>query len=375
MRIIYGVSGEGSGHSSRAKEMLAHLTAAGHEPLVVSYHRGYETLHKRFPCRRIEGLRIVSVDNKVSVPRTLWYNLRRLPRYLRSMDSLQRVFDDFRPDLVITDFEPMCARLAHRRGLPLISLDNQHRMRFMDYESPAHLRWSRWMTETVIRLVVPHPDVVLATTFMQGPVRNDHTFLFPPILRSELSALQPAEGDYHLVYLTSAYDSLLAALREMRTERFLVYGYNRNEVCGNLRFCEFSTQGFLRDLAGCRSVMATAGYTLMSEAMFLQKPYLAFPMHGQFEQQLNAFCLETLGYGMNAGRADEDTLRRFLCLLPRYREALGHYADGYSNNPDAPRNEQICARLDALLADNAALLRKFQQSSRSGPEARASHIR
>lgn len=359
MRIIYGVSGEGSGHSSRAKEMVTHLLEAGHEVQLVSYNRGYETLHKLFPCHRIDGLRILSVDNKVTVPRTLAYNLRMLPAYRRSIQSLRKLFDEFQPDLVMTDFEPMCARFANWRKLPLISLDNQHRMRFMDYESPAHLHWDRRITETVIRMVVPRPDVVLATTFMQGPVSNDYTFLFPPILRSELASLNPSDGDYHLVYVTSAYDSLIYTLRQMSSERFIVYGYNREEETGNLRFCKFSTLGFLRDVAGSRSVIATAGYTLMSEAMFLQKPYLAFPMHGQFEQQLNAFCLDKLGYGRNAADADIDTLQGFFSQLPRFREALAHYADGYSNNPEAPRNGQICAKLDELLADDAALLRQY----------------
>jgi uncharacterized protein (TIGR00661 family) len=362
MRIIYGVSGEGSGHSSRAKEMAVHLVAAGHELLFVSYNRGFDSLHQWFPCQRIDGLRILSVDNKVSIPRTLIYNLRMLPAYYRSIKTLRRVFDEFKPDLVITDFEPMCARLANSRALPLISLDNQHRMRFMDYESPAHLKFDRWVTEMVIRGVVPNPDVALATTFLQGPVKNEHTFLFPPILRSEVGLLRPTAGNSHLVYVTSEYDSLIDTLRLMPQERFIVYGYNRNEIDGNLEFKEFSTAGFLEDVAASRSIIATAGFTLMSEAMYLQKPYLAFPMQGQFEQQLNAYCLQQLGYGMNANRADLATLQAFFERLPQFIEALSRYPDGYSNNPEAARNLQICAKLDELLADDAALLRRFQKA-------------
>tara|TARA_R110001592_G_scaffold19190_2_gene78861 strand:+ start:98 stop:1198 length:1101 start_codon:yes stop_codon:yes gene_type:complete len=362
MRIIYGVSGEGSGHSSRAKEMATHLLGAGHEILFVSYDRGYAVLHTQFPCRRIDGLRIISVDNKVSMLRTLVYNLRMLPAYYRSLQALRRVFNEFEPDIVISDFEPMCARLATARGLPLISLDNQHRMRFMDYDSPARLRRDRWVTEQVIRAMVPKPNVALATTFLQGPVKNSHTFLFPPILRSEVGRLRPSSQGYHLVYVTSEYDTLIDTLREFPEQRFVVYGYNRNESRDNLQFKEFSTAGFLDDLAGCESVIATAGFTLMSEAMFLQKPYLAFPMGGQFEQQLNAHCLEQLGFGLYGKRADRGTVQHFFEELPQYREALSHYPDGYTNNPDAPRNLQICNKLDDLLTNDGALLRHFQEA-------------
>ena len=365
MRIIYGVSGEGSGHSSRAKEMATHLLEAGHQVLFVSYNRGYAVLHKLFPCQRIDGLRILSVDNRVSILRSLVYNIRMLPAYYRSLQTLRRTFDEFKPDVVISDFEPMCARLATARQLPLISLDNQHRMRFMDYDSPKHLQRDRWVTEQVIRAIVPMPDVALATTFLQGPLKNSRTFLFPPILRSEVGRLEPSSQGYHLVYVTSEYDTLIDTLRQLPEQRFIVYGYNRNETCANLQFKEFSSAGFLDDVAACESIIATAGFTLMSEAMYLQKPYLAFPMRGQFEQQLNAHCLEQLDFGLNGKRADLATLQDFFEKLPRYREALRHYPDGYSNNPDAPRNLQICAKLDELLAEDAQLLRNYQQARQS----------
>jgi uncharacterized protein (TIGR00661 family) len=40
--------------------------------------------------------------------------------------------------------------------------------------------------------------------------------------------------------------------------------------------------------------MATAGFTLISEALHLKKPYLALPMIGQFEQAINAVFLEEM---------------------------------------------------------------------------------
>lgn len=361
MRIIYGVSGEGSGHSSRAKAMASHLQEQGHEIRIVSYDRGYRTLHTYFGSLEVSGLHIISVDNKVSMPRTIWDNLRRLPEFRRSVGKLKQLFDEFRPDLVITDFEPLTAYAAKSRKLPLISLDNQHRMRYMHYDSPPRLRFDRWVTEMVIRMMVPVPDVALASTFFQGKVKNDRTFLFPPILRSEMGELTPVSGDHHLVYVTCGYDTLVSVLRQFPDERFVIYGYNREQLDGNLHYREFSTRGFLEDLASSRSVIATAGFTLISEAMYLQKPYLAFPMHGQFEQQLNGLCLEELGYGMNAGAADYATLSEFLSSVPRFAEALQHYADGFSNNPQACQNLAIRERLDMLLANEGAVLREFHQ--------------
>ncbi len=358
MRIVYGVSGEGSGHSSRAKEMATHLVSRGHEVHIVSYDRGYRALQELLPATQISGLHIVSSDNKVSVMGTVVYNLRQLPAGISSIRRVRGLFRDFKPECIITDFEPVTAWMGWQRGIPLISLDNQHRMRYMHYEAPPGMRFDQRTTEILIRMMVPKPDVALATTFFQGPVKNDKSFLFPPILRSEFRSLRPHDGGYHLVYVTSNYDTLLETLRQFSGERFVVYGYNRLQVEDNLHFRSFSTMGFLEDLAGARSVIATAGFTLISEAMYLQKPYLAFPMQGQFEQQLNGLCLEQLGYGINAAKADTRTLSTFFSRVPEFVEALQHYSAGYSNDPDAASNAAICAKLDELLADNATLLRE-----------------
>jgi UDP:flavonoid glycosyltransferase YjiC (YdhE family) len=39
---------------------------------------------------------------------------------------------------------------------------------------------------------------------------------------------------------------------------------------------------YLEELKACKAIIATAGFTLMSEALYLKKPYLALPLKGQF---------------------------------------------------------------------------------------------
>ena len=122
-RIVYGISGEGSGHSSRAREMMTHLLAAGHAVRAVSYDRGYRNLRDDFDVFETEGLSIRSVDNKVSVLETFTDNLARVPDGIaRVREVRRRLFKEFEPDCVITDFEPTTAYLARHYDLPLISL-------------------------------------------------------------------------------------------------------------------------------------------------------------------------------------------------------------------------------------------------------------
>lgn len=353
-RIVYGVSGEGSGHSSRAREMAAHLVEHGHDVWLASYDRGYRNLKDDFNVLEIEGLCIASVDNKVRVVKTFTENVKRLSEGHRRLQKLRsKLFKGFRPDCVITDFEPMTAYLANHYDLPLVTIDNQHRMRYMKYDCPKGKKLDRRVTKTIIRAMVPRPDVSLVTTFFHGKVRNKRTFLFPPILRREVLQLEPQAGDHILVYVTSGFESLLDELKSFERERFLVYGYDRSDRQGVLAYRPFSKDGFLQDLAAAKAVIATAGFTLISEALRLRKPYLALPMRGQFEQELNAFQLQELGYGKSAAEPTSEVIGDFLYRLPDFQQRLLEYTPG--------DNSDIKKKLDDLLADDCAVARQFHE--------------
>lgn len=344
--IVYGVAGEGAGHSSRAREMITHLQGQGHRVKVVSYDRGYKNLKEDFDVFETEGLNISSVDNKVSVTKTFVDNIRRLGDGMSKLRQLRHeVFKALSPQVVITDFEPMTAYLANHYDIPLITIDNQHRMRYMEYPCPKRLRKDARVTETVIRTMVPKPDVSLVTTFYFGEVKNERTFLFPPILREEITDRTPSEGDHIVVYLTQGFDRVLDLLPSFSRERFFVYGHDTDKEVGNVRYRKFSAEGFVDDLASCKSVIATAGFTLMTEALHFGKPYLAFPMQGQFEQELNALLIDEMGLGRRARKARGSIIGNFLYRLPEYRDKLADY----------PRqdNSAIKAKLDTLIAEMA----------------------
>jgi uncharacterized protein (TIGR00661 family) len=356
-KIVYGVSGEGSGHSSRAREMITYLEQLGHTLKVVSYDRGFNNLRNDFDVFETEGLHIASSDNRVSKVKTFTDNLKRLPRGHKKLQALRKeIFKTFQPDCVITDFEPMTAYLAHHYDLPLVSIDNQHRIRYMTYPCPAHLQKERRMTASIIRAMVPRPDVSLVTTFYYGEAKNDRTFFFPPILRQAILTRQSSNDGHVLVYLTSGFESFLKLLKSFSRERFRVYGTDREGQEGHMVYKPYSKEGFLQDLAGCKAVMATAGFTLMTEAFYLRKPYLALPMRGQFEQELNAYQLARLKYGINLRRIRSEAIGNFLYRLPDYQRNLNTYR--------AEDNSALKAMLGELFEDDCLRAREFHDRRR-----------
>lgn len=352
-KIVYGVSGEGSGHTSRAMAILPYLIEQGHDVRVVGYDRSYRDLKDRFDVFETEGLTIGQADNEVSIIKTITENLARVPKgHAKSRTLKKELFKGFRPDVAITDFEPMTAYLANYFEVPLITLDNQHRMRYMDLDVPDRLLPGMALTKTIIRGMIPRPDVSLVTTFHFGPVTNDRTFLFGPLIRPPVLAAAPTEGDHIVVYFTKGAGSFIDRLKDYGQERFYVYGQNQEGTEGNIIFRPFSREGFVEDLGSCMAVMASAGFTLITEALHLKKPYLALPTKGQFEQELNAVMLHAMGCGKGALRVTGETIGDFLHRLPEYRKKLEQYqpSDG----------SEIKAKLDELLADGCAMAREYQ---------------
>ncbi len=178
----------------------------------------------------------------------------------------------------------MAAYLANELDVPLITIDNQHRMRYMDFSCPLEWKAEAILIENLIRAMIPRPCVSLVTTFYFGAKRNNRTYLFPPILRQSVIEAKPSAGDYILVYATQEYDTLIEYLKTYKRENFIVYGFNTDKVEERLTFKSFSREGFLDDLAGCKAVIATAGFTLMTESFYLGKPFLALPMKGSLNR-------------------------------------------------------------------------------------------
>jgi uncharacterized protein (TIGR00661 family) len=357
-RVLYGFSGEGSGHSSRTREMMGHLRERGHRVLGASYGRGYANLKDDFELVEIEGLSLASVENRISARRTLRENLAKLAVGVAGYKRLSAAWESFAPDVVISDFEPLTAHLAPRMGLPLVTIDNQHRMRYLRFPCPAGLRRDALVTRAVIRALVPRPDVSLVTTFWFGPTKTARAFLFPPILRREILELTPRDEGHVLVYFTHPYDSFLEELLACPQERFLVYGSGR---VGREQNCEHrapSRTGFLEALASAKAVIGTAGFTLITEALHLAKPYLALPLAGQFEQELNALLLADAGYGKNGRAGGAERVGDFLYRLPEYRQRLASYA--------RTDNRAIEAKLDELVAGDGSGARAFQALRKAG---------
>src|SRR5579863_7672703 len=318
--ILYGVNGEGAGHSTRAKEVISHLQRRGHAVHVVSFDRGLANLRKDFEVTEIFGWGIAYANNQVRYRRTVAKNLLTVRRAMASVSRLKKLIEEREIELVVTDFEPLSCHAARRKHLPVISIDNQHCLTNTDISYPRRHKRDAAAAKMVTRWMVPRANAYLVTSFLAAKVTRWNTFLFPPILRECILQAKPWEAGHVLVYVTSPAPALAKLLASVRCP-FVAYGFGREGQEGNVVYKKPSLDGFLADLIAAKAIIANAGFSLVTEALHLGKPYLAIPVEHQFEQVCNAYWLEKGGYGAYwEDGLNKERVESFLFNLPHFRE-------------------------------------------------------
>lgn len=344
--ILYGVCGEGSGHSSRTKVIAGHLVKKGHNVIILTRDRAYKYLSRYFKCRKIEGYNFVFKDNKADYLETVGNAILKMPNLLKSFRAITALISKLKPKIIFTDFEPLTALAANLYGIPLISIDNQHRLTNMKLKVPRRIKGEKILSEIVVKAMVPNASAFLVTTFFKGKALDNKTFLFPPILRKEVLELKPKKRDYILVYQTTSTNKrMLGELKQVK-ERFIVYGFDKKKIEENLEFKKFSERGFLRDLENCKAVITNGGFTLITESLYLGKPVLSEPILGQVEQIINAYYLKKLGYGRYVGQIKARAVKKFLKKLPKYEKKLKSY--------EKSNNSEILTKVNEIVGEYEA---------------------
>lgn len=303
-RIVYALSGQGRGHTSRVMAVSDELRDRGHEIVYCCGGTAQDILQENGePVIQVPPLRQIMERNEIRVLATIRSNWDYVVHLNGIVEDLAATISDFDPDLLITDFEAFSHRAAQRIGIPVISFNHQQIVTETRYRLPLKYRPNAAVTNLAIRLIAPsHATQVLITSFYFPPLKDpSRTTMIPPIIRPAVQAARPTRGDHVLVYYnsTDGAEHVLQTLRRVDAS-FIVYNFDApcdGERYDNVVFKEPSIDEFLKDLASSRSVISTAGFTLTSEALFLGKPLLLVPNRGIFEQTLNAIFLQRNGLG------------------------------------------------------------------------------
>ena len=351
-RLVYALCGYGRGHTSRALAVTQTLRERGHEVSFACGGPGADRLRALGEAvLQVPALRQVLRRNRVR----LWASARaNLPLTWQSPEIIAQAADALAShgvDLVIGDHEPFVPRAARRAGVPVVSLNHQQILTETRCRvRPAHLL-SAWGTAAGIAFIAPsQPASVIVPTFFSPRLRRrSDAVLVPPILRDDVLASVATTGEHVLVYVNegAGMEVLLRRFGQLDAS-VVVYGLEATDAPANVTLRSPDRASFLRDLAAARAVIATAGFTLLSEALHLGKPVLALPNRGFFEQRVNAQYLASLGLGeQGASVPSARAVAGFLDRAARYARPQASRARGLAGR------ERAADQIERVLAGPA----------------------
>lgn len=341
-RVAVGVMGDALGHVNHALA-LAHAMPS-HEFLFIGGGKVSDL--------RKSGAQVVDApvpgtyyrDNKVDIFATALNAVKTLAAPHKTIKRIADVLKAYSPDLTLTLYEFFTPRAARMLGIPCVSVDNQHFLTKCRFIPPPGQRMGRLLFSTPLRLMYSASDRYMVNTFFPlVPLNPAETDAFPPLIMPEAVSVTPSHGEHVTVYQTSpTFLALLPVLEKLKGP-FFIYGFGERPHTKNLVFRAPSRERFLEELASCRYAIANGGHNVISEALYFGKPVFSFPIRTAYEQFVNAWMLEALGYGAYSLSPDPglDALQRFEHGLEGYEMRISAGGDFFGNDKLAARLERI----------------------------------
>ena len=283
MKILYAIQGTGNGHISRAKEIIPLLQKHGEldllvsgtqadiqlsHPLTYQFHGFSYVFGKNGGVDHVKSFRQMKLKQ-------LWKDIQSIP-----LDSY---------DLVINDFEPVSAWACKLKGKKSISLS--HQAAFLSEKTPRPSK-KGFYAEWIFKHYAPTTDHI---GFHFKPYDS---FIYSPVIRSEIRNLRPQNHGYYTVYLPSIDDKLLVKyLHQIPNVKWQVFSKHQKTPYkyANVSVRPITNDAYNKSLENCEGLLTGGGFESPAEALFLGKKVLLIPMKYQFEQECNAEAARQMG--------------------------------------------------------------------------------
>jgi uncharacterized protein (TIGR00661 family) len=318
MRLLFLVEGEGRGHISQALAAREICEESGYEicGTLVSMHKvrqlpAYFT--DAFPgWRPFKGPDLAyRNDRDVDWFRTVARGARRFPLFIQGAGEIDRAIRELRPDVVVNFFchNIILLQAFFPKRAPILAVSHQNMLRHPTYPRPHGRRFEAAPLK-VLTWTASNRCHKLALSYYPArdmPLRR--IIVSPPLLRRQVRELKPTNGDYLLVYLLNhGYRADIERWHRSHLDVPIHCFYDRpgasddERTDGKLWFHRLHGRRFLEMMAGCRAVVCTGGFQVVSEAAYLGKPVLMIPTDNMPEQHLNA--VDAMSHGLGKYRLD-----------------------------------------------------------------------
>lgn len=338
MKFLIGVCGIGRGHCVRQYELARELLMRGHQVQILTFSDGL--LFFENTQLEADAVYVPYITYNSGQPDIVDIVRRNAASFFPGTKINVRVVrrlrdEDFIPDVCISDYEPVTARIAYHFHRPLVSIDQQSKFLYMSGE-PIN-GFSCAEEKKRLSLFLPRCDWKFIFSFYKLPNTElpEHAELIYPIIRQEikLAKAQNQRKNVVIVYFSQYIDIPISQTSEeiiRLFNRFPDYDFlffsselyrSGLRQQGNVAVLENGGERFSAELAVAAAVISTAGHTLIAESVYCEVPVFVIPLPTYDQNYCGKFVLDNqIGYSANG--ICEENLRSFLENLDIYRENM-----------------------------------------------------
>jgi uncharacterized protein (TIGR00661 family) len=300
MKGILIIQGEGRGHISQAISYCQRNKDIEIVCLIISCQREikdeYFEYFGNIPLIQLKSLNLFYKDGRVSLSKTFFNNLLRLPIFIKNLSIVNKWIKHYDPDLVLNFYEPLSILSTTFNKTKKISIANQY-LFYLDNWKVPHKNKKYFSINIWNNITSFNSDQILAPSFIQFP-KNGKVETIKPLIRDEIKGKLEKTEKYTLVYLIDEYYiNLFKEYARKKEEKYVLFCDNKfitpeykKNLPKNIELFEIDFHLFTEKLLKCEKVIATGGFQLICEALYLNKRIEIIPLH--YEQEINGYNLE-----------------------------------------------------------------------------------
>lgn len=307
-KILYGVSPIGLGHATRDLVVASELRRKGAEVKFFTGGKAAEFLHDRGEDVEsiVDDTAPKVVDGEMRQV-ALWY-IRSWVGLRRTTGRTERLFESYKPDLVVCDEEFSGVNIAEKTGIRRVFISDELLLGFARSWLSRKIerrveRWYRRLQDSVDLLIIPEFGSDSGNKRFVGPIVRAPT-MSPTDARRKYGL---PEGGMVLLSMSGSgigrflLRRTLPALRhELPTGTYLVVTGNRGQKLAEPGVFDL---GVIEDnqnlVAAADLVVSTAGKSTIDEASSAGTPIIVIPIRNHAEQERNAaaigYSVESMG--------------------------------------------------------------------------------
>ncbi len=333
---LFSVYGYGLGHATRVEAILNKLSS---DYLITASGDAYDYFKERgLNPYKINSFRIGNFINSFSWIQTLFQNVDFPIRLMSDFNLFKRLVKEYKPDLLISDTEPVSLSIAESLRMSNAFLSNlvpiayEYDNIMSEWKTPSLNNQAR-IIKLYLERVLAKSDLIISPTITRynAGFKVKFTDLIVRSKPNELSSTnkiiikERLPKKYVLVTFGGAsitseyYESIMPVLKEFKNTQFIVSTNNavkRVIKLQNITLLPF-INNFLEYLKGAEALITLAGHSTLSEAIVYNKPILAIPIREHVEQLVNAYLIKKKGFGevLVTNNLTKSSIRNALTLL------------------------------------------------------------